>query len=120
MAVSYKMIGRHIKTARKAHNLTQEAMAEQMKMSVAHFGRLERGERSVNLERLSQISLLLDTPLEQLVVGCVEASVDVSPDAEQEDVFLKRMTQFAQTCSDENLNRMLKICEVLAAEESDK
>ena len=45
MAVSYKIIGRHIRAARKASNLTQEQVAEAMKFSVAHYGRLERGER---------------------------------------------------------------------------
>ena len=41
MAVSYKIIGRHIRAARKASNLTQEQVAEAMKFSVAHYGRLE-------------------------------------------------------------------------------
>ena len=45
MIVSYKTIGQNIRAARKAAGLTQEQIAEQLRMSQLHFGRLERGER---------------------------------------------------------------------------
>lgn len=120
MAVSYIVIGRHIKAARKACKFTQEDMADQLKMSVAHYGRLERGERFANLERLSQISIILKVPIERLVEGCVQESEEAGMDNPSEDIFLKTMTQYAQNCSEENLNRMLRICEVLAVEELEK
>ena len=44
MLVSYKTIGRNIRRVRVAAHLTQEQMAEKLKMSQLHFGRLERGE----------------------------------------------------------------------------
>ena len=117
MAVSYKIIGRHIRAARKANNLTQEQVAEAMKISVAHYGRLERGEREINLERLAELSVLLNMPIER----CVERSVSDAPPiiAEnlQESPFLKQIAQYAQFCREETLQRILKVCSVLADED---
>ena len=64
MSVSYKVIGRHIQEARKQAKLTQRAVAEKLNMSDTYYGKIERGECRVNLERLAQISVLLHTPLE--------------------------------------------------------
>lgn len=70
MPISYKVIGRHIRDARKSAGLTQEAAANQLGLSPEHYGKVERGERTVNLERMVQISHLYGTtvcaPLEGL------------------------------------------------------
>ena len=52
MPISYKVIGRHIRDARKSAGLTQEAAANQLGLSPEHYGKVERGERTVNLERM--------------------------------------------------------------------
>ena len=119
MAVSYKIIGRHIRTARKTNNLTQEQVAEAMKFSVAHYGRLERGEREINMERLSQLSILLHTPIEHLVEGCVTDAPVFQSENTQGNPFLKQMEQYAQFCREDTLQRMLKVCSVLAEEDRD-
>lgn len=61
MPISYKVIGRHIRDARKSAGLTQEAAANQLGLSPEHYGKVERGERTVNLERMVQISHLYGT-----------------------------------------------------------
>ena len=66
MSVSYKVIGRHIQEARKQAKLTQRGVAEKLNMSDTYYGKIERGECRVNLERLAQISVLLHTSLEDL------------------------------------------------------
>lgn len=73
MSIEYKVIGRHIRTARKRKNMTQEDVAAAIEMSPAHFGKVERGDRPVNLQRLSQLSQVLDVPLEKLVEGAAIA-----------------------------------------------
>ena len=62
MIVSYKTIGSNIRSARKEANLTQEQIAEKLKMSQFHFGRLERGERPASLEQIAQIAQVLRIP----------------------------------------------------------
>ena len=43
MPISYKVIGRHIRDARKSAGLTQEAAANQLGLSPEHYGKVERG-----------------------------------------------------------------------------
>ena len=69
MPISYKVIGRHIRDARKSAGLTQEAAANQLGLSPEHYGKVERGERTVNLERLVQISHLYGTTVCALLEG---------------------------------------------------
>lgn len=56
MSIEYKVIGRNIRSARKAKKMTQEAVAEAIDMSPQHFGKVERGDRTINLQRLGQLS----------------------------------------------------------------
>ena len=69
MPISYKVIGRHIRDARKSAGLTQEAAANQLGLSPEHYGKVERGERTVNLERMVQISHLYGTTVCALLEG---------------------------------------------------
>lgn len=118
MEISYKIIGRHIQVARKQHKFTQEYMAEKLKMSVAHYGRLERGERQINLERLAQISVLLGVPIAQLLEGCLPESDSIIAENAIEKPFLSQMSRYSHFCREETLDRMLRICDVLASEDA--
>lgn len=119
MAVSFKIIGRHIQAARKKCNLTQEQVAEAMEISAAHYGRLERGEREVNIERLAEISVLLQVPMEKFVEGCVPEVSALAEDGNNEPPFVNQMKRYAQMCSTETLQRMLRVCSVLAEEDQE-
>ena len=88
MSVSYKVIGRHIQEARKQAKLTQRAVAEKLNMSDTYYGKIERGECRVNLERLAQISVLLHTPLEDLISGCMEQSGPADMETRRNSVLL--------------------------------
>ena len=93
MSVSYKVIGRHIQEARKQAKLTQRAVAEKLNMSDTYYGKIERGECRVNLERLAQISVLLHTPLEDLISG---------------------FSEIAYGCSERSRKLMLRVCRDIA------
>lgn len=77
--VNYELLGMHIRDARKARNLTQELMAEHLSVSPSHVGKIERGERHINLERLAEISLLLNVPMEDLIAECVQGEKEALP-----------------------------------------
>lgn len=70
------LLGKHLRQARKAHSLTQEQLAEMLNWSANYYGKIERGEQLINLERLSQISVVLRVPIEQLLAGCVQLDGD--------------------------------------------
>lgn len=62
-------IGVRIGKLRKKHNMTQEKLAEQMDVSVKHISAVERGLSALSLEKLIQISGILDCSLDYLILG---------------------------------------------------
>lgn len=68
--VNDAIIGNHVRSARKAKKLSQSACAALMNISVSYFGRIERGVVRLNLERLIEISNLLDVPITTLLDHC--------------------------------------------------
>lgn len=120
MAIEYTVIGRHIRAARKRKHLTQEDVADMIDMSPAHFGKVERGERPVNLQRLSQISHVLDIPLEKLVEGASVAddgcAVRFEADGDDTD-FLESIESISKGCSPQALRLMLRLCAAVAEED---
>lgn len=118
MLVSYKTIGQNIRSARRERGLTQEQIAEKLKMSQLHFGRLERGERPASLEQLAQVSHALDVSLSSLLNGCmIEESFADAPD-DSAQALGKAISQLASGCSPKARRLMLSLCHTVAA--SDK
>ena len=119
MPISYKVIGRHIRDARKSAGLTQEAAANQLGLSPEHYGKGERGERTVNLERLVQISHLYGTTVCALLEGFnTEAVAPVTQRPAEMDAFLSAMREIAGGCTERSRALMLRVCAEIAA--SDK
>lgn len=48
-----------IRAARKLNNLSQEEMAEKLQMTPSGYAKIERGENSLNIEKLQQIANIL-------------------------------------------------------------
>lgn len=65
--VDYKLIGQRIKEARNRAGISQERLGEIIDVATGYISRVERGNAQVNLRRLSQISMALDTPIEEFV-----------------------------------------------------
>lgn len=118
MLVSYKTIGQNIRSARKESGLTQEQIAEKLRMSQLHFGRLERGERPASLEQLAQVAQVLSVPLASLLHGCViEEDFTARPD-DSAQALGKAIARLSSGCSARARRLMLSLCQAVAA--SDK
>ena len=118
MLISFKAIGRNIRTARMDMNLTQEDVAERLKISQLHFGRLERGDRPISLEMLALIADILETPLSTLLNGCVvDDRFDRKPIGAPESLG-QSIAVIANGCSPQAQRLMLELCRVVA--QSDK
>lgn len=76
MNADFKMVDRNIRRARERRHITQEKMAEMLGLSVTYYNRVENGKYDFTLERLCQISELLYTPVEALLVGVFEPPED--------------------------------------------
>ena len=116
MPISYKVIGRHIRDARKSAGLTREAAANQLGLSPEHYGKAARGERTVNLERLVQISHLYGTTVCALLEGFnTEAVAPVTQRPAEMDAFLSAMREIAGGCTERSRALMLRVCAEIAA-----
>lgn len=118
MRVSYKVIGRNIRAARIEANLTQEQIAELLKMSQLHFGRLERGERPASLEQIACIAAELHIPTADLLRGCIMGETfDNLASADAEGV-AEAVRSLASGCSPKAQQLMINLCREVS--ESDK
>lgn len=114
MPVYDKIIGRNIRNARKAMGMTQEDVAERLGVSTPYIGKLERGERSANLDRLATLVPILKVPIEILVQG----SVPVDTYNTAASGFLESVGEITKGCSPKTLDMMLEL--IIAAAKYDK
>ena len=56
-----------IRTLREEKNWTQDDMADKMGMSKAGYGKIERGESRVSLEKLEKIAQIFDVDIIELI-----------------------------------------------------
>lgn len=118
MIVSYKTIGRNIRSARAAIGLTQEKAALQLGISQLHWGRLERGERPAGLEQLARIAQVLGVSTASLLNGSImDEHFDTKPDSDA-NALGQAVAALACGCSPKARALMLTLCQAIA--ESDK
>ena len=115
MIVSYKTIGSNIRSARREASLTQEQIAEKLKMSQLHFGRLERGERPASLEQIAQIALTLNVSLASLLNGCVVEESFVTPPDDSAQALGKSIARLSSGCTPKARRLMFSLCQAVAA-----
>lgn len=61
------IVGKRIRKARKAKDLTLEELAECCGLHPAYIGQLERGERNATIATLESVSYALNVPIERFV-----------------------------------------------------
>ncbi len=54
-----KQIGNRIRQIRLVRGFNQDNVADELKMSVGNYGKIERGEVSINVETLQKLSVIL-------------------------------------------------------------
>lgn len=62
-----KMMGQIIRMRRKAKGITQEGLAEMLKVSAAFVGHIERGTRMLSVETLCAICQTLEFSADELL-----------------------------------------------------
>lgn len=60
-------VGKKIKQLRELRNFTQQYMADQLNMSLSGYGKIERDETDVTLNKMGQIAKILDTDLNTIL-----------------------------------------------------
>lgn len=117
MYVSYKAIGRNIRAARTAANLTQEQTAERLRISLLHFGRLERGDRPASLEQIAQIAHVLGVAPSSLLMGAIEGDSFAPTVPEDAQALGEAVAKLAAGCSAQGYRTILAACRAIAEED---
>ena len=69
--IDYIALGRRIKEARKANNITQETLADACSVSTSHIGHIERGSRTPSLDTLFKIAAVLHVSIDSLLFDSI-------------------------------------------------
>ncbi len=67
--VDYVELGKRIREARKALNLTQEEASERCDITSSYYGNLERGDKKMSVETLVKLSEGLGVSVDSLLYG---------------------------------------------------
>lgn len=70
------ILGRRIREEREKLNLTQEKLAEDIKISDSYLGQIERGQRSITLRNLVNLVNRLGVTIDYLLSDSVKSSDD--------------------------------------------
>lgn len=65
--MDYHMLGKRIREERLRLNLTQERLSEDIEISTAYLGQIERGERSLTLDKLVRLANRLGVTVDYLL-----------------------------------------------------
>ena len=65
--MNHDLLGIRIREERIKHHLTQEKLAEEVQLSTAYIGQIERNERSLTLENLVAIANRLNVTIDSLL-----------------------------------------------------
>ena len=74
--MNYVALGQRIKEERHKLNLTQEDLAEDVDLTPAYIGQIERGERKVTLEKLVAIVNRLGVTIDYVLSDSLTAKSD--------------------------------------------
>ncbi len=75
--MDYRMLGKRIREERLRLNLTQERLSEDIEISTAYLGQIERGERSLTLDKLVKLANRLGVTVDYLLSDSVVLKDDV-------------------------------------------
>ena len=86
--MDYSLLGKRIREERLRLNLTQERLAEDINISTAYLGQIERGERSITLDKLIPLANRLGVTVDFLLSDYISIVED--------DICLNRLNQLLQ------------------------
>ena len=71
-----KNIGKRLKTFRKSNGYTQEQFSELLNMSLNFYGKIERGQSRLSIEKLVLLHEKFDIDIDYLLTGTPSKNVD--------------------------------------------
>ncbi len=106
--MDYKELGKRIREERLRLNLTQEQLSEEVGISTAYLGQIERGERNITLDKLITLTNRLGVTVDFLLKDYVTAAND--------DLYQKIMLQLFDGRSEKEKELAVNVVKLLFAE----
>ena len=106
--MDYKKLGKRIREERLRLNLTQEHLSEEIGISTAYLGQIERGERNITLDKLITLTNRLGVTVDFLLSDYVTVA--------NEDLYQKIMLQLFDGRSKKEKDLAVNIVRLLFAE----
>ena len=116
--VDDKMLGSHLREARKRMRMTQAAAAECIGVSSGYYASLERGRVRINLERLFAACLAFRVAPASILDRCCEELLMIDPDVMDASADKQKMKLLIEKSTPSILRLMLAVCESLYNEYS--
>lgn len=116
--IDFKVLGRHMQSARKQCGLTQAQVAEEMKLGVKYYAALEAGTAKISLVRLIQFICITQASADALLSGThayYPANFSSRALGAAGSLHAKReeLHELIDKCSDEKIETMLVIVKAL-------
>lgn len=108
--INDRIIGRRIQAARLQKKLSQADLASLLDVSVSYVSRIECGKIRLNLERIIELSLLLNVSMLDILRGSYSAT-DIAPADSTECLAKERLLQLINTATPNALELMQELCE---------
>ena len=112
MKIDDKVIGNHIKVARKNAKLTQSTCAILLNVSNSYYSRIECGTVHLNLDRLFEICKMLNTRPEFILEHCCP-ELDNAKYEKIEDTTAEEFHRMIDTAPADKLEMMFSVCKAL-------
>lgn len=111
-----KLLGSHLREARKKIHITQAAAAECIGVSPGYYASLERGIARINLERLFAVCVAFQVTPAYILDRCCEELLLTDPAVVDPSVEKQKMKLLIEKCTPSTLRTMLAVCEALYTE----
>lgn len=103
MNVDYFKIGERIRKMRRAHDISQEVLAEMVDVSTTHMSHIETGNTKMSLEVLVDIANALNVSIDYLVFG----------EEKEENKYYRQLEGILATSTPDNARIMLGMVDSL-------
>ena len=103
--INYELIGQRIKQSRLKKKITQEKLAEMLNVSKEYCSKIECGKVKINLQRLDQISHILDEKIEFLITGTV---------IESKEYLKEEVATIINSLSSNKVTALLEIAKIIS------
>lgn len=112
--LSYRIIGRHLRDARERLELSQQEVANRAQMSVAYYGKIERGDIRPNLDRLSRVCDVLGLPISDVFKGARIETAELTNGEPEDDEFIEFYREIAGRTSKNKRQLMMQVSKDIA------